>query len=190
MAGNISEFLQNFGEGARPSRFEVIISPFDVYGGNSLTNLRYVCENAQLPGRNFLTVDQKTYGPVQKFPYQTDYSDVSLTFVVDEPMTVKAFFDDWMDLINPSLNGTSRYFNMSYKENYSTKITITQFDNQNKPSYRISLIKAFPINMNQLDLDWSSEGLHKLVVTFAYDYWQTEDIPPNEIIDNTEQAPT
>ena len=30
--------------------------------------------------------------------------------------------------------------------------------------------------MNQLDLDWSSDGYHKLVVTWAYTYWQNNSL--------------
>jgi hypothetical protein len=46
------------------------------------------------------------------------------------------------------------------------------------------LAAAFPINVNQLDLDWSSDGHHKLTVTFAYTYWhnpalQSSDNPSN-----------
>jgi hypothetical protein len=34
------------------------------------------------------------------------------------------------------------------------------------------LIDAFPISVNQLDLDWSNDNFHKLSVTFAYRYWK------------------
>jgi hypothetical protein len=30
--------------------------------------------------------------------------------------------------------------------------------------------------MNQLDLDWSNEGFHKLAVTFAYTRWQNNSV--------------
>jgi hypothetical protein len=38
------------------------------------------------------------------------------------------------------------------------------------------LVDAFPISVNQLDLDWSSDGYHKLTVVFAYTYWQNNSI--------------
>jgi hypothetical protein len=34
------------------------------------------------------------------------------------------------------------------------------------------MIDTFPIAVNQLDLDWSSDGHHKLTVTFAYTSWR------------------
>ena len=35
---------------------------------------------------------------------------------------------------------------------------------------------AYPISMNQMDLDWSSDQAHKLVVTFAYTRWQNNSL--------------
>jgi len=43
-------------------------------------------------------------------------------------------------------------------------------------SYQATMHRAFPINMNQLDLDWSSDSVHKLTVTFAYTYWESVPI--------------
>lgn len=177
MAANINDFRSSFtSELARSSRFEVNIAPFGNLSSNDILFVPFSCENAQIPGRNFLTTEQRTYGPSQKFPYQTDYGDVQLTFIVDGKLLVRNFFDTWMDLVNPSLNNGSRYFNVNYKDNYSTTITITQYNLQNQPCYETQLYNAFPVNMNQLDLDWSSESIHKLVVSFAYDYWWSRTI--------------
>ena len=38
------------------------------------------------------------------------------------------------------------------------------------------MVDAFPIAVNQLDLDWSSDSYHKLTVVFAYTYWQNNSI--------------
>ena len=59
----------------------------------------------------------------------------------------------------------------SYKNDYTGVITISQFDVSDKPTYEIELFDAYPIAVNQLDLDWSTEGHHKLTVVFAYTYW-------------------
>ena len=33
------------------------------------------------------------------------------------------------------------------------------------------MVDAFPIAVNQLDLDWANDGVHRLSVVFAYTYW-------------------
>jgi hypothetical protein len=67
-------------------------------------------------------------------------------------------------------------WNLRYKEDYVTTITINQYDAQNKKSYSVDLYEAYPISINQLDLSWGSEGYHKLNVTFAYTSWKNNSI--------------
>jgi len=174
MAGSISEFKSSFrGDLARPHKFDVnvniplVLIPY-VSGARSLV---YRCENANLPGRTLATTEQKTYGPIEKYPYLNTYSDIDLTFVVDDDMQQKILFDAWLNFINPLYNN-----NIRYKQEYATIITINQYDVTNQISYSCNLYDAYPISINQMDLDWSGDGYHKLNVTFAYTYWQNNSI--------------
>ena len=60
---------------------------------------------------------------------------------------------------------------IAIKDNYKTDITINQYDVRAQLIYSVNLMHAFPIAVNQLDLDWSSDGHHKLAVVFAYTYY-------------------
>ena len=166
MPGNINDFLTSFkGDLARPSRFEVYIT-----GERDLT-LR--CETAELPGKTMVTHDQKFYGTIEKYPYQHSYNDMNLTFIVGDDMYERIFFDDWMD----SVGGTQSNFNFNYKDTYVRDVLVTQFDLYGNPSYKVKLINAYPIAVNQLDLDWSTDGHHKLTVVLAYTYWESVPVP-------------
>jgi hypothetical protein len=174
MAGSINEFKSSFRtDVSRNNKFDVNINiplvmiPY-VSSARSLT---YRCENANLPGRTFATTEQKTYGPIEKYPYLSTYNDMDLTFIVDDDMSQKIFFDAWMNYINPQYNN-----NIRFKGDYATIITINQYDVTNKLSYSVNLYDAYPISMNQLDLDWAGDGHHKLAVTFAYTYWQNNSV--------------
>jgi hypothetical protein len=126
------------------------------------------CESAQLPSRTFATADQKIgSNPITRYAYQSNYNESEMTFIVSDDMSEKVFFDAWMEYINPTLT-----FDFSYKNDYISTLTINQYGVDNKLTYSINLIDAFPIAVNQLDLDWSNEGHHKLTVVFAYRYWQ------------------
>jgi hypothetical protein len=175
MSGSINDFKSSFYKDiARTSRFDVnIATPLILIPYVSTAkNLTYRCEAAQLPGRTFATTEQKIgSNPVEKYPYLSTYNDIDLTFIVSDDMNEKVFFDNWLELINPSYN-----FNYQYKSNYATVITINQYDVTGALSYQVDLFDAYPISMNQLDLDWSSEGNHKLVVTFAYTRWQNNSL--------------
>lgn len=176
MAGSINEFKASFTKDiARPNRFDVRIPiPLTLLQYvNYAKNLTYRCEAAQLPGRTFATAEQKIgSNPTEKYPYQTTYNDIELTFIVDSDMNQKVFMDAWLEYINPTYN-----FNFKYKEDYSTTITINQYDVNGDLTYSINLYDAYPISMNQLDLDWSqNDSYHKLTVTFAYTYWKNNSL--------------
>lgn len=167
---SLHDFKSSFkGDLAKVNRFDVEIPlPLTLLTYvKTARNLLYRCEVANLPGRTFATMEQKTYGPVEKYPYLSTYNDMDLTFIVDDDMSQKTLFDGWINFINPSYNN-----NMRYKENYATTLTINQYDVSNEKTYSVSLMDAYPISMNQLDLDWNGDGYHKLTVTFAYTYWK------------------
>jgi hypothetical protein len=174
MSGSISDFKANFSTDlARPSRFDVEVPiPLGMvpYLGAS-RRLKFRCDNAQLPGRNISTTTQKIYNLDEQFPYQTTFDDITLTFLVSDDMSEKKFFDAWLDWINPSLN-----FNMKYKKDYAVALRINQYDLQNDISYSVDLYDAFPKSVVAMDLDWSSDGFHKVSVTFAYTRWKNNSL--------------
>ena len=171
MAGTISQFKSSFKTDlARPSRFDVLIPvPIILFASPLVTSrsLLYRCETAQLPGRTLATADQRIYGPTEKYPYQTTYEDLELSFIVTSDMVEKYLFDSWIEKINPSSTN-----NFEYKYNYSTTITVNQYDSTDELVYSADFIEAYPIAVNQLDLDWSqNDSYHKLTVVFAYTRW-------------------
>lgn len=175
MAGNINQFKSSFKTDiARPARFDVtvpvpvVLSPYITTG----RNLSFRCENAELPGRTFETTERKMgTAPKEKMPYQTLYQESTMTFLVSDNMSEKIFFDAWMELINPTTD-----FNFQYKSNYVVDVSINQYDVTNQLTYSAVLRDAFPLSVNQLDMDWSSDGYHKLAVVFAYKQWNNNTV--------------
>jgi hypothetical protein len=172
---SLQEFKSSFKtELARPARFDVEIPvPLKLvaYLGTG-RNLRLRCENAELPSKTFATTERKIYGPTEKHPYLTTFNDSTFTFMVSDDMSEKKLFDAWMNLINPKTT-----FDLNYKNDYVTGITVNQYNVKNEKTYSITMIDAFPISVNQLDLDWSNENTHhKLAVTFAYYTWENNSI--------------
>jgi len=174
-SGSISDFKSSFvTDVARPNKFDVEIPvPITLIPFRGMSRiLKMRCENAELPSRTFATADRKIgSNPVEKFPYQPTYNDTTLTFIVSDDMNERIFFDTWQEFINPTYS-----FNFTYKTDYVSNITINQYDVENDKSYSVTLIDAYPISVNQLDLDWSADGHHKLTVVFAYSYWMNNSV--------------
>lgn len=171
----IDEFRSSFkGDLAKPSKFTVTVNlPTGVGGPMNAKTLSLRCESATLPGRTLATLDHRIYGPTEKYPYQTSYEDIVMTFICEDGLLEKAAFNSWMDLINPLES-----WDFEYKKNYAVDINIKQFDVSNNLTHEVTLYEAYPIAVNQLDLDWSSDApYHKLSVVFAYTYWDYMPTP-------------
>jgi len=176
MATSLRNFVSSFKTDlARPSRFDVSIPvPLSLafYVANA-RNLSLRCESATIPGRmTETTVKKLGSAPIEKFPYHTNYEDVTLEFIVSGDMNEKIFFDSWMELINPTTD-----YNFQYKSNYAVDISINQYDLQDKLTYSAVMHEAFPIAVNQMDLNWSNtDSYHRISVVFAYKHWQNNTV--------------
>jgi hypothetical protein len=125
------------------------------------------CEAAELPGKTLATADVKIYGPIFKVPYQTQYTDTTLTFLCTNEFYERKLFDRWMEAIHPSDTNNLR-FPKSSSSRYMTNIKIIQYDEFIKQIFAVELIDAFPIGVAPQTLSWSEDGFHRLSIQFAY----------------------
>jgi hypothetical protein len=138
-------------------------------GANS-TLSRYLalqCESAELPGRTLMTQEAKVYGPTYKIPYQSQYNEMTLTFLCTNEFWERKLFDRWIEAIMPSDTNNMRYAK-DEATRYMTPIKVIQYDDFIKQIYAIELIDAFPIGVSAQPLSWSEDGFHRLSVQFAY----------------------
>ncbi len=144
-------------------------------------DLEFLCETSELPGRTLQTADVRYYGPVNKFPFQSVYADLNLTFICRSEMHEKDLFDSWMQLINPVSN-----YDFRYKDDYSVTIEVFHFaeiasetnPQAAKPTYQVYFENAYPISVSPISLTWADDGLARLQVTFAYDrHYRAGELP-------------
>lgn len=148
----------------------------DEYSKTSNSSMsRYLalqCESAELPGKTLQTADVKIYGPTFKVPYQTQYSDTTLTFLCTNEFYERKLFDRWMEAIHPTDTNNLR-FPKGINSRYLTNIKIIQYDDFIKQIYAVELMDAFPIGVAPQSLNWSEDGVHRLSVQFAYQKYRT-----------------
>ena len=138
-------------------------------GANS-TLSRYLalqCETAELPGRTLMTHEAKVYGPTYKVPYQSQYNEMTLTFLCTNEFWERKLFDRWIEAIMPSDTNNMRYAK-DEATRYMTPIKVIQYDDFIKQIYAVELIDAFPIGISAQPLSWAEDGFHRLSVQFAY----------------------
>jgi hypothetical protein len=113
------------------------------------------------------TMDAKVYGPTFKVPYQTQYTDTSLTFLCTNEFYERKLFEKWTESIMPTETNNLR-FPKGSTSTYLTNIKIIQYDEFIQQIFAVELMDAFPIGFSSQPLAWSEDGFHKLTVQFAY----------------------
>jgi hypothetical protein len=130
------------------------------------------CESAELPGKTLNTADVKVYGPTFKVPYQSQYTDTSLTFLCTNEFYERKLFDRWIESIMPTDTNNLR-FPKDDETRYMTNIKIIQYDEFIKQIYAVELIDAFPVGIASQQLTWTDDNVHRLTVQFAYQKYRT-----------------
>jgi hypothetical protein len=166
-----------FGGLAKSCRFVVRISPqgqlIKQYSGGFEEQLVYLCEAAEYPGRGFLNIDARYYGPNFKLPYQPTYEDITLTFMCRNDSIERLYFDNWMTIINPV-----NTFDFAYRDDYRSQIDIFHIDDIGEPQYHFSLLDAYPLLVNPQQLTWADDQFLRLGVTFTYSWWTRPGMDP------------
>lgn len=175
--------INSLGAAAKQCRYVVRISPTNPnnlmaqLGYNLLfSELSYLCESTELPGRGTEISETRYYGPPVMFPYNTKYSnEISMSFICRGESYERQLFDDWIGVINPINN-----FNFNYPEQYHCQIDIFQLSEAPevidgatapKATYMWSLQNAWPAQVNPQPVTWADNDVLRLSVTFVYQYW-------------------
>lgn len=169
MSSSINDFksviLRNGGF-ARPNRFEVTFGKIPGWSG-STTDLKFLCETVNIPGKQITTLDYDigTRRPL-KIPTGYIEDDVTMVFNLTNNYMVKKAIDAWMKQI---INVDSYLLNKDHTK-YKTDIEVVQLNENNSRVYTAKLQNAYPITLNQIDLDSNSEStVQKLTVVLTYD---------------------
>jgi hypothetical protein len=165
---SINNFISEvkFGGMARQNRFTVLFTPPVDIDSLDLQKVLLFCDTSQLPGVNFSTVQNRTYGEFREIPYEKLYDNLTMSFYVDTDMKVKSLFDSW---INQIQNPVTRNFN--YYNNYTCEMTIEVQDILDRTRYQLTLYECYPKTLGAVSLDYSSKEIMKLPVTMQYKYW-------------------
>lgn len=160
---------------ARTNRYAVVFSlPKGLKFNQSAAQTALMfCDQIQLPGTNFSTTQNRTFGEFRETPYEKLYEHINLSFYVDKDMQVKQLFDEWNNSI---YNPKTRVFN--YYDQYTTDIEIEVQDLKDKKTYGVKLYECYPKSIGAVQLDHASKDVMKLSVSMAYKWFETSNVPP------------
>jgi hypothetical protein len=134
-----------------------------------------MAHQASLPGFQHMTSENRNFGELTEMPYGIIYPPVQMAFYLDNTMTVKHFFDAWTNQIFNRSTRMSGYYNT-----YVRDITITLLDKRDRNIYTVTLIEAYPKDIQEVQLSYDNKEIMSLNVTFNYKYW----VPGDQNTDN------
>jgi len=184
--GAINEILAGFrdqtsGDYARPSRYEVIITPPVGFAPNDSPLVRKVSmevTQVSFPGYNLeIKEDVNVYGPVRKIVQGESFAELTSLVRVSPNMAEKTFFEQWQKLMV-----NNRDFSVGYYDEYIGSMQIFQLDREDRRRYGVELLECYPVALDEQQLDYSTtNAISTIAVTWNYRYWKNlefdDDVP-------------
>jgi hypothetical protein len=180
--GKLNNFMSEIRQSsvARTNLFEVTLTaPRILTGSGAARKISLYAEGASLPGLSLETgqVTRYGFGPNEKIPYSLQTNDTTISFIGDGKGEIYKFFYNWLQGIvradynvpsnQTSSNGLSAY-EVEFKEDYKSTITITTFNEVGTPVFVYDLSDAFPLNVPDVSLNWSDSSMMQFSVQFAF----------------------
>ena len=179
---DMTSAMNTLGGPAKQCRFAVRIMPAGssniltkIGYNNFIKGFTYLCESTELPGRGFDIATARYYGPSISMPRNPKYAEgIDMTFLCRTESFERQFFDDWMEVINPT-----NIFDFNYPKDYYAEIQVFQLAEFNKQqgataptaTYAWSLHKCWPMVVNPQQVTWADNDVLRLSITFAYQFW-------------------
>ncbi len=133
---------------------------------NEALRLTAFCEKTSLPSYQYQTDTQRIYGPQFKFPHMPEWNDITMSFMMGTDMNEKYFFEAWQYMVMDPVSN-----NFNYQKEYTCDIDIVTFDDKDEANYYTSLIDAWPVAVNEINLaSDDNNSVAKLQVTFTYKF--------------------
>lgn len=150
----------------------------------SSRELNILCKNAELPGKQIMTVERRHGMEFEKVAYGYAAPDVSFTFHLMNDYGVMNYLNKWR---NKTINEESGV--AAFKNDYATDVTIFQL---RKPAiskgrnggpinidldigggkvYGIKLIDAFPTSVSTINFSNELDGLVEVTCSLSYTNW-------------------
>lgn len=141
--------------------------------------MEFHAEKINMPGIALQTSDMRRFGVgnIEKTAWGVILPDLDVTFTIDQNTHVWNFYREWMNSIYKFDISNGTEFEMNYKNDYITNISIFVYaeSRPQKHVMRINYWDAYPVSMSDLPLDWGVEELLRLNIKFNYLSWNISD---------------
>lgn len=114
---------------------------------------------------------------------------MNVTFLCRTESFERQFFDDWMEIINPT-----NLWDFNYRDQYRANIEVFQLaeypagtvNTAPKAVYKWTVWDAYPMIISPQPVTWADDNVQRLSVSFTYTRWTRvgRDTTPGSFTDN------
>ena len=145
-----------------------------LYDSREMEMLNLFVEQTQFPEFVLATQSSNATGTHIEMPYDKLFGQVGMTFLCDQSMLIKHFFDRWcMSVMNTS-GGVLNY----YSDYVSPSINIYQHNTELDAVYVVSLFNVYPKVVNDIILSSGSGDISRFQTIFTFEQWRSYKLPP------------
>tara|TARA_R100001594_G_scaffold105972_1_gene140456 strand:+ start:43 stop:717 length:675 start_codon:yes stop_codon:yes gene_type:complete len=150
------------------------------------------CAESALPGTSLATTEliNDYTGVTERHAYRRQYDTTSsFTFYVDHNYKIINFFEKWIGYIVNDQNSSD--INYSYRVNfpksYQTSIYIKKFEKDYNRVLEYKFLKAYPISINTMPVNYDASQLLKCTVNFNFSRYlvDTQSLPNDAVLFGT-----
>ena len=181
---NVSQFLSKIKQGVKPNMYQVSVNwPSELDQGKGAPDkdlVNILCKSAALPASNLGVIEVPFRGRTVKIAGDRTFDTWSATFINDEDMRIRAYFEEWLAKINSHENNASPLFRpSSSSEGYMANLSVNQLEKNSTTNGGVireyTLWHAFPTSVSQIDLAYdSNDQVSEFSVEFQLSYWTAE----------------
>ena len=155
---------------AKANKYEVdIYAPNGHPDGTEGRNLNLLCNSITMPGHNLEQQTQRLASePAREMVQSRSFAgNITATFYLDQHLTLKTWFDKWLELsINPRTN-KAQYYNQ-----YIGHMNIYQLGGRGRV-YGVKCEEVYPATIGPIEYSYdSTDTIALLTIEFAYRRWK------------------
>lgn len=170
---NVSQFISQFGGGARPNRFEVLLT-FPGGVPNEMEKLSFSCKATSLPASTVAKVDVPYMSRTIVVSGDRTIDDWNITIINDVDFKVRRAFEVWLNKLNGH-EGNVAAGGWDDPKSYYADAEVIQFDREHQEIKKIKMKNIFPTAMAEIPLGWdTNNAVEDFQVTFAVNWWETD----------------
>lgn len=159
--------------GARPSLFEVVLTPKSGGAAWEAARFTYLCKAASLPSENQGIVEVPYQGRKIKVAGNRTFPEWQITVINDEDMVHRNAFESWHQSINLHRENIRALGATRDPASYKTDALVRQLGKDGSVLRTYRFEGVWPSEIGAISLDWgTTDAIEEFTVTLQYDLWE------------------